>query len=151
MLLLQALRTCRICGLKALTVKDLEFFKRDKQNQYEHAKICKRCASKETINYLHADPERIIRNRERAKKRRHYDRQRHYDREKSVKYVKAYRKRYPLKTSAHRIAQKRIPLAKICTKCGSTTKVERHHPDYNKKLEVIMLCRSCHREFHGRN
>jgi hypothetical protein len=27
--------------------------------------------------------------------------------------------------------------------CGSTD-VEMHHPDYDKPLEVIWMCRSCH-------
>lgn len=34
-----------------------------------------------------------------------------------------------------------------CLKCGSL-KVEKHHPDYSKPLEVVWLCRPCHRRLH---
>lgn len=33
-----------------------------------------------------------------------------------------------------------------CSKCGAETKIEGHHEDYTKPLEVIWVCRSCHRE-----
>jgi hypothetical protein len=35
-----------------------------------------------------------------------------------------------------------------CSKCGSTENLERHHPDYSKPLEFIVLCRKCHRTLH---
>jgi hypothetical protein len=38
----------------------------------------------------------------------------------------------------------------ICTQCGSTEHIERHHPDYSKPLEFIVLCRKCHRTLHHR-
>lgn len=31
--------------------------------------------------------------------------------------------------------------------CGET-KVEGHHPDYKKPLEVIWMCRQCHSQLH---
>lgn len=33
-----------------------------------------------------------------------------------------------------------------CSKCDTETKIEGHHEDYTKPLEVIWVCRSCHRE-----
>lgn len=35
-----------------------------------------------------------------------------------------------------------------CSVCGSTEKVEGHHPDYSKPLEVIWLCGKHHKEIH---
>jgi len=35
-----------------------------------------------------------------------------------------------------------------CAKCGSKERLHRHHPDYNKPLEVIILCKKCHEEEH---
>lgn len=38
--------------------------------------------------------------------------------------------------------------AKACDICGSTRNLEYHHPDYSKPLEVVPLCRSCHKLLH---
>jgi len=37
-----------------------------------------------------------------------------------------------------------------CVHCGSTKRVQGHHPDYTKPLEVIWLCQSCHAAEHLR-
>lgn len=34
-----------------------------------------------------------------------------------------------------------------CRRCGAEP-AEKHHPDYEKPLEVEWLCRSCHRRMH---
>lgn len=35
-----------------------------------------------------------------------------------------------------------------CEKCGSADS-QKHHQDYSKPLEVIWLCRDCHKAIHG--
>jgi len=35
-----------------------------------------------------------------------------------------------------------------CSRCGSTDKLVKHHPDYDKPLDVVWLCRKCHRKAH---
>ena len=35
-----------------------------------------------------------------------------------------------------------------CEKCGIKNNVRPHHPDYDKPLEVIWLCQSCHVKLH---
>ncbi len=32
----------------------------------------------------------------------------------------------------------------VCSQCGAIGKVEGHHPDYLKRLEVVWLCKPCH-------
>lgn len=36
-----------------------------------------------------------------------------------------------------------------CTRCGSESRIEGHHPDYSKPLEVLWLCVRCHKIEHG--
>jgi len=45
------------------------------------------------------------------------------------------------------VYQKRGKLVpKPCEKCGSTSRIEKHHDDYQKPLEVRWLCRAHHAE-----
>lgn len=37
-----------------------------------------------------------------------------------------------------------------CERCDEPTKVQGHHHDYSKRLEVTWLCRKCHYELHVR-
>jgi RecJ-like exonuclease len=36
-----------------------------------------------------------------------------------------------------------------CSSCGGDGPIEGHHEDYSKALEVIWLCRTCHRSLHA--
>jgi hypothetical protein len=40
-----------------------------------------------------------------------------------------------------------IRKAKRCAICGNTKNVELHHSDYFRPLDVVALCRACHRSF----
>ena len=45
-------------------------------------------------------------------------------------------------------ARKNVHLKSECQYCGTAEKLERHHFDYSKPLEVITLCRLCHIRLH---
>lgn len=69
------------------------------------------------------------------------------------KVRKTYQAKWPLKKIAHyltsnAIRNKRI-IKKPCIVCGEL-KVEAHHEDYYKPLEVQWLCRKHHLEAHGK-
>lgn len=37
-----------------------------------------------------------------------------------------------------------------CSKCGSSQRIQAHHHDYSKPLEVIFLCTPCHQKEHSK-
>lgn len=63
-------------------------------------------------------------------------------------YREKYRLNNPEKIRAHRLAQKAIPSLKSCERCGDTGRLHRHHPDYSKPLEVLVLCVPFHEIAH---
>jgi hypothetical protein len=52
----------------------------------------------------------------------------------------------------HTIVQKAIKsgvlIREACSRCGAT-ETQAHHEDYSKPLEVIWLCRGCHKQRHA--
>ncbi len=68
----------------------------------------------------------------------------------------AYRKRYPMKYASHIIVSNAVRDGRLipqtfCSCCKSTEKIEGHHDDYTKPLEVRWLCEKCHKQWHREN
>ncbi|SRR5216684_2263199 len=66
-----------------------------------------------------------------------------------------WRKRYPEKDRAHRVVfnalrNGQLVRPRACSNCGKVCIPQAHHPDYEKPLEVIWLCRPCHLAEDGR-
>lgn len=57
-----------------------------------------------------------------------------------------------LKDIAHAATTRAIRLGILtrqpCEECGSSTKVEAHHDDYTKPLQIRWLCKLCHADHH---
>ena len=45
----------------------------------------------------------------------------------------------------------KIKVATACSVCGDEGRLEGHHEDYSRPLDVIWLCRSCHLMRHGKS
>lgn len=94
---------------------------------------------------------------EKIKRQNHYKKKynlRNPDKVKKIKMdwkIRDY-KRNPQKTLARNTAQKYIqfPKFKKCEICNRSLVEHRHHPDYNKPLKVVLLCRTCHVKLHRR-
>ena len=108
-------------------------------------------------------------------RKKHYDEYRHryflenqdYIRDRMRKYyyshrdemlasMQLWRANNPKKSLAHNLVNKAIyngELAnpQICEYCTGTTTIEFHHLDYDRPLEGLWLCRSCHRKTHRSN
>lgn len=79
-----------------------------------------------------------------------------YDKINRINRNKYFRNRYNIEEIKNkqiiRVTTIRfIKISKIsqCAECGSKTNLHRHHPDYNKPMEVIILCRKCHNLLHN--
>ena len=65
--------------------------------------------------------------------------------------IEKYIKKYPLKDKARRMARDAVKngllVRKSCQVCGEK-RVDGHHPDYSKPLEVLWLCKVHHNDIH---
>jgi len=130
-------RICNICGVE----KDIDMFYPRKDSKTGFRLDCKEC---------------VI---ERQRKRRNlgmardYDRKRYLDpRRRKQMYANVARwiQRNPKKIIAYNrlnvaIKQGKIVRQKSCQECGkSGIKIQAHHDDYSKPLEIRWLCIDCH-------
>jgi len=42
-----------------------------------------------------------------------------------------------------------VPIEGKCSICGSTKSLMRHHPNYDNPLNIITVCRKCHKKLHN--
>jgi hypothetical protein len=68
--------------------------------------------------------------------------------EKAYIIFRRYREKNWEKIKAQHIANKVYPIRQICSVVGCNELGERHHPDYDKPLKIIWLCRNHHKEYH---
>jgi hypothetical protein len=75
-----------------------------------------------------------------------------YRKKNNYKNEKACAARHPEKKRAREIVSNAIQNKKIkkypCEICGQTEKIQAHHEDYTKPLEIIWLCAKHHNEYH---
>src|SRR3990167_4269956 len=132
------MKQCRKC----LVSKFLQEFYMHKQMGDGHLNICKECVKER------------VRNFGRSPAGREYDRER-FKKKKRKKWIIRYQRIRRAREHEKFLARGRLSRAvkigkiirKVCQKCGDP-KVQGHHPDYSKPLEVIWLCGVHHRELH---
>jgi hypothetical protein len=62
-----------------------------------------------------------------------------------------WRKANPEKHAAHNAVRRALEVGQLvkpttCSECGGTDRIEGHHEDYSKPLEVEWLCYECHQK-----
>ena len=93
-----------------------------------------RAANRERVNELERN--RIKRNREAFTLRQR-------------KYISIHKVEHCARTKANQaIKSGKIARKSSCEKCGSATRLHKHHSDYSRPLEVVWLCPMCHNKIH---
>lgn len=116
---------------------------------YKGRRQCKKCILERSYDWQSKNPHRVAAARRKYNAKRK-DKQNAYYKEW---YRKNGRKRDPLKVAAHKIIYLAIRSGRIsrpssCEECGRDVKIEAHHDDYLKPLDVLWLCNRCHRKKH---
>ena len=136
------MKRCSICKEE----KELNEFNKRKGSKDGLQKECRICQKQ----YYQRNKEKI-----KAYKNQYYLRNKERRREYSKEYNKDYHRRNPEKYKARQKLNKAVQRGKIhkplyCSSCDSDKHLEAHHTDYSKPLEVMWLCRTCHRELHNK-
>lgn len=139
---MSSLKTCFKCGVE----KPLTEFYRHSGMGDGHLNKCKSCAKADVAaNYATRRQQYAAYERDRYQEpvRRSY----------AQKIARERKNRNPLKARAtyltsNAIRDRRL-VPQTCEVCGAV-KVEAHHDDYNKPLEVRWLCRTHHLAHHGK-
>ena len=153
------MKTCKKCGESK---SPEEFYKHPDclDGRQEKCKECAKAASRanrrEKADYYREyerarwmDPDRRASVREYLKSSRARDPERHNG------YSYRWRARNPDKRRAHIAVGNAIRDGKMnrepCEACGETSRVQAHHDDYSKPLDVRWLCVACHAAHHSKD
>jgi hypothetical protein len=119
-------KVCKHCGL----TKPTKMFHRDKSRRDGLFSWCKTCNNKNR-KIIYYEKERGNADYNKMKRQHEKD---------SIA-------RHPKKHKARKQALK-LPLKPACEDCGASGLLHRHHPDYDKPLNVVTLCVKCHETAH---
>lgn len=135
-----ATKRCGKCG----ACKPRSMFSVNRNNPDGLQGYCKGCA---------ADYEAAARSRRNAQKRAW----RASNRRRCRAAYRDYGRKYPERRAAHDAVKEAVKAGKLprvstcsCFVCGKQAE-QYHHVDYSKRLEIIPVCRKCHREWHRYN
>lgn len=133
-------KKCTKCG----EIKSFDLFKKRKSSKDGLDSWCKECSNKNNINWKKQNMNMVLEyNRNWNKKHRY----------RFQILSASYRKKFPEKIKARSLFRTMVLNGMIkpkpCEVCGCK-KVEGHHDDYSKPLEVRWLCTLHHRKLHAK-
>ena len=137
-----------------------EFYKSDiRQKGYGKCKECVRTAvqknRKDNLNYYQDYEKGRANAPHRVKARKDYANT-EGGREAINRGKSAYYYRHPKRSTARNSVHNSVRDGKLmkpinCECCNEISRLEGHHCDYNKPLDVMWLCDPCHKKWHREN
>ena len=137
-------RECKKCKI----TKPLTSFNVRTGLKLDRAYFCKECSYQQEKDWLNRNLEH-----NRQYRRNYYQLHKEEIRERHKKYMQTYlsNPEEKIKNKARNTVSRAIKGGKLerlpCQKCGEL-KVQAHHEDYSKPLEVVWLCTIHHKEIH---
>ena len=139
---------CKDCG----ETKDTEFYQSNKST-------CKKCLVKYAEKWWKQHPSQLVLRNQKKIVQRRLNNQKWYQcngRNRAPNYANSiylWQKRHPEAIRARLLLKRDIERKNIikpycCFLCNKECRVQAHHSDYSKPLEVIWLCASCHKKLH---
>ena len=152
------MKVCRECG----TEKELSAFYKHSAMADGHLNKCIECVKERVGKHRELNLEKIrAYDLARAKTPHRMAKNKAYAQSEKGKLahkkaLENYKKKYPLAYAAkfitgHAVRDGKLVRPRHCSECGSTHKIEGHHDDYTKPLEVRWLCEKCHKKWHKYN
>ena len=113
---------------------------------------CRACYSEYAKRHRAADPTRVRAEHAAATAKWRINHPERY-RESAAKSSAKYKAKYPEKEVARRAVREAVRLGYmsspgVCERCGGEGKLDGHHADYSKHLDVEWLCRPWHAAEH---
>lgn len=132
-------RSCSRCG----QTKPLSEFYRDRRKPDGREYRCKKCSNRRARKWQRANPGKVA-----AADKKWFEQ----NRERKGRTHKRYRERNREKVRARHELTNAVRDGKLvkptsCSRCGRAVprqRLEAHHEDYSKPLEVEWLCSTCH-------
>ncbi len=148
------------------TAKPLTEFHKNKRTGDGHCNACKACRKEYKKAYQAANSEKI-----REQKKAYYavnrdqilengrawrEKNKEARAKYTAEYDAEYKTKYPAKIKAinavnNAIKAGRMARPDLCECCGSKCKVQAHHCDYSKQIDVEWLCSPCHYQWHAKH
>ena len=145
------MKKCKTCKQEKSEIDFNKWYKKTGSSGYRSS--CKLCQSLINKSYRKVHQDRLkMKRRERsgAQPKRYCT---DPDKKRKNEYVYKSQRKSPEKVIARSILNSHVHSGKIlkperCEVCGNKGKLEAHHEDYSRPLDVKWVCKSCHMYFH---